>query len=103
MTDKEPEFRVCSKGDCNVSFEARSHNQIYCSKAHQKIETNRKIMERYYEKKAQRNGETRICEVCNITKLSMYNDSRTCRSCEVKAAEARDAKALSDIGRFLTA
>ena len=101
MTDKQPELRLCAKDDCDVKFEARSHNQIYCSKAHQKVETNRKIMEKYYEKKAQRNGETRICESCSVTKLSMYNDSRICRSCEVKKAEARDAKALADIGRFI--
>lgn len=95
------EIRECKKEDCDVEFEPRSHNQIYCSKAHQKIETNRKIMERYYANKRRKSGETRICTVCNFSALSQYNDSTVCRSCEIKAGEARDAKAISDIGRFV--
>jgi len=95
------ETRVCAKDDCDVVFKPKSHNQCYCSKAHQKIETNRKIMVKYYEKKSRLKGDTRICNVCNTTELSQYNPSLICRSCEVKARELRDQKALDELGKFL--
>ena len=94
-------MRECKKDDCDVSFLPRSHNQIYCSKEHQKVETNRKIMVKYYEKKSRRRGDTRICPSCNSTRLSQYNDETVCRSCEVKSREARDKKAVLELSKFL--
>jgi len=38
-------------------------------------------MEKYYEKKAIKNGATRICKSCK-TKLSRYNQQSVCSSCE---------------------
>ena len=97
MTGKK---RVCAKEDCNIEFVMRSHNQIFCSKEHQRIVTNQKIMEKYYEKKAQRSGQLRICSECKETRLSRYNDEKICLSCLRKAADARDKKAFEELSRF---
>jgi hypothetical protein len=40
-------------------------------------------MEKYYEKKAIRNGAFRACSKCRI-KLSRYNQSNMCAGCEKK-------------------
>jgi len=40
-------------------------------------------MEKYYEKKAIRNGAFRACSKCK-TRLSRYNQSNMCAACEKK-------------------
>lgn len=57
-------------------------------------------MEQYYERKARLNGETRVCDRCRVTKLSMYNDGKICRTCEVKMASERNRRAVESLGRF---
>lgn len=37
-------------------------------------------MEKYYEKKAIKNGATRLCKSCK-SMLSRYNDSNVCSKC----------------------
>jgi hypothetical protein len=37
-------------------------------------------MEKYYEKKAIRNGSLRVCKKCS-SQLSRYNESNLCSSC----------------------
>lgn len=50
-------------------------------------------MVKYYENKKRMNGEVRICAVCKLTKLSQYNDSTICISCERSPERRRNAEA----------
>jgi len=43
---------ICSREDCGKEFNQKTHNQKYCSDECCRIATNRRIMEKYYEKKA---------------------------------------------------
>ena len=72
---------ICANKECAKDFEAKTHNQKYCSDECCRIATNRRIMEKYYEKKAIRNGAFRQCTKCK-TKLSRYNQSSMCSTCE---------------------
>lgn len=72
---------ICANKECAKDFEAKTHNQKYCSDECCRIATNRRIMEKYYEKKAIRNGAFRQCTKCK-TKLSRYNQSNMCSTCE---------------------
>jgi len=74
---------ICSNKECSLEFEAKTHNQKYCSDECCRLATNKRIMEKYYEKKAIKNGAFRPCKTCN-TQLSRYNDSKICLSCEKK-------------------
>jgi predicted amidophosphoribosyltransferase len=40
-------------------------------------------MEKYYEKKAIRNGAKRLCKKCD-SRLSRYNESNVCAACQKK-------------------
>lgn len=64
---------------CGVEFEKNTHNQKYCSAECCRLATNKRIMERYYEKKGNRGGRQRTCRKrgCD-TKLSRYNDNYYC-------------------------
>ena len=72
---------ICANKECAKDFEAKTHNQKYCSDECCRVATNRRIMEKYYEKKAIKNGASRSCRSCNIT-LSRYNQSNICSLCE---------------------
>jgi hypothetical protein len=74
---------ICNNKECSKEFEAKTHNQKYCSDECCRVATNRRIMEKYYEKKAIRNGAFRACSKCK-TKLSRYNQSNMCAACEKK-------------------
>lgn len=79
---------ICSNVECGKVFEAKTHNQKYCCDECCRIATNRRIMEKYYEKKAIRNGAFRACKKCNA-KLSRYNQSSLCSGCEKKTHSAQ--------------
>ena len=66
---------------CNKQFEYKTHNQKYCSKDCCRLSTNKKIMEKYYAKKARLAGEVRLCVSCNL-QLSRYNPDTTCQDCQ---------------------
>jgi hypothetical protein len=72
---------ICSNSECAKDFEAKTHNQKYCSDECCRVATNKRIMEKYYEKKAIKNGALRKCKKCSI-KLSRYNQNNICSSCE---------------------
>ena len=74
---------ICSNKECAKEFAPKTHNQKYCSDECCRIATNRRIMEKYYEKRAIRKGAHRNCSKCK-TKLSRYNDSNICSSCVKK-------------------
>ena len=74
---------ICANKECvgEKEFSPKTHNQKYCSDECCRIATNKKIMEKYYEKKAIRSGQKRHCNKCNSS-LSRYNTSSICAKCE---------------------
>ena len=72
---------ICGNKECSKDFEPKTHNQKYCTDECCRIATNRRIMEKYYEKKAIRNGALRECKKCHC-QLSRYNQSSLCSTCE---------------------
>lgn len=81
------EEKVCDRSGCSNSFIPKTHNNKYCGRECQRIETNRKIMVKYYQKRDRKSGKKRYCTVCETTQLSRYNDDTVCGSCSLKAAE----------------
>lgn len=74
----------CDRTGCVEWFEKKTHNQRYHNDECCRLATNAKIMEKYYERRAQRLGHTRMCKSCNVTKLSRYNDDQVCSACKTK-------------------
>jgi len=76
---------ICANKEClnGKEFTPKTHNQKYCSDECCRIATNRRIMEKYYEKKAIRRGAKRLCKKCD-SRLSRYNESNICASCQKK-------------------
>lgn len=72
---------ICNNKECAKDFDAKTHNQKYCCDECCRVATNRRIMEKYYEKKAIKNGAFRGCKSCG-SKLSRYNKSEICAVCE---------------------
>lgn len=87
---------ICSNKECGIEFEPKTHNQKYHSDECCRIATNKRIMEKYYEKKAIRNGMLRNCKKCK-SKLSRYNESNFCSSCTKKINSNNNAKLLGMI------
>jgi hypothetical protein len=87
---------ICSNKECSRDFEPKTHNQKYCSDECCRVATNRRIMEKYYEKKAIRNGAFRQCTKCK-TKLSRYNQGNLCSTCEKKVNVTNRGKLLGMI------
>lgn len=78
----------CAYAECGQEFEAKTHNQRYCSDDCCRKATNARLMKQYYEKKARLKGHIRVCTSPDCdTVLSRYNESETCRKCE--AAQER--------------
>ena len=71
---------ICANKECAINFDAKTHNQKYCSDECCRIATNKRIMEKYYEKKAIKKGAVRLCKKCK-SQLSRYNDSDRCSQC----------------------
>ena len=72
---------ICLNKECSKDFTPKTHNQKYCSDSCCRIATNKRIMEKYYEKKAIKNGALRNCKRCK-SKLSRYNQNEICSTCE---------------------
>lgn len=73
----------CARGECNLPFVKVTHNQKYCTNECCRIETNRKIMEKYHERAAIKRGKKRSCSDCG-TSLSRYNEGKVCGACETR-------------------
>ena len=76
---------ICANKECAKEFDAKTHNQKYCCDECCRVATNKKIMEKYYEKKAIRSGAKRECRICK-SRLSRYNQSNICSKCEKNSA-----------------
>ena len=72
---------ICANSTCKKDFDPKTHNQKYCADECCRIATNRRIMEKYYERKAIRNGAERPCSRCK-NQLSRYNKGDFCATCE---------------------
>jgi hypothetical protein len=90
---------ICSNKECAKEFEPKTHNQKYCTDECCRIATNRRIMEKYYEKKAIRNGARRGCKLCDV-QLSRYNESNLCASCTRKVNQSQKTKLLGMINEI---
>lgn len=86
---------ICSNKDCSVDFDARTHNQKYCSDECCRVATNKRIMEKYYEKKAIKGGASRSCKSCK-SQLSRYNQENLCSTCE-KSIEVKSRMMMIEI------
>ena len=83
---------TCANDGCEETFKPKTHNQKYHSDECCRLATNRRIMKNYYRQRDQKAGKVRYCSVCNITKLSRYNDGQVCAPCETKQqANARNS------------
>ena len=88
---------ICANQECGINFEPKTHNQKYHSDDCCRIATNKRIMEKYYEKKAIKNGALRKCKKCKA-QLSRYNSIDICNDCEKKSnsKSKRKVKGLID-------
>jgi len=88
------ELVTCEQQDCSTMFVKTKHNMKYCSTECCRLETNRNIMKKYYEKRAVRLGLPRDCAQCG-TRLSRYNTSSICGACELSAETTRNSSAAN--------
>ena len=90
---------ICGNKECAKEFEAKTHNQKYCGDECCRIATNRRIMEKYYEKKAIRNGAHRSCKKCKA-KLSRYNQENMCSTCEKRNSSSNKSQIIDMINEI---
>lgn len=90
---------ICANKECAKDFEPKTHNQKYCTDECCRIATNRRIMEKYYEKKAIRNGAYRQCKKCK-SKLSRYNQASICAVCEKNKDVSNKSKIIRMINEI---
>lgn len=76
------ENNICARPGCEETFIKKTHNQKYHNDVCCRLATNKKIMDNYYKKKAQRAGKVRYCSSCHTTRLSRYNDGDMCGACQ---------------------
>ena len=86
---------ICLNSKCGKEFNAKTHNQKYCSDECCRLATNKRIMEKYYEKKAIKNGAPRKCKTC-ASFLSRYNSEAVCAKC-IKSKHIKDKNYLMGI------
>lgn len=79
----------CENTGCEVVFTKRTHNQRYHDDECCRLATNRKIMDKYYERKARRLGQARHCANCGNS-LSRYNSDSICNACTLKQEVERN-------------
>lgn len=89
----------CDRKGCDEWFTKKTHNQRYHNDECCRLATNAKIMEKYYERRAQRLGHTRMCKSCKTTKLSRYNDDQVCAACKTKNRIATNSSVLDMLAR----
>ena len=79
---------ICAHEGCENEFEAKTHNQKYCSDECCRTATNLKIKQKYYDKKERLAGKKRTCKTrgCH-TLLSRYNPTDVCGKCEAEERE----------------
>lgn len=91
--------RVCDYRECEVEFVPTTHNQVYHTEECCRLETNARMKERYRENRARKTGAERICKTptCN-TRLSRYNESKYCASCDRAEDDRKNRELLELLG-----
>jgi ribosomal protein S27AE len=88
----------CAYSECGQEFEAKTHNQRYCSDECCRLATNARLMEQYYEKKARLKGHIRVCITPDCgTVLSRYNEGKVCGKCEAANAQSERVELLFNL------
>lgn len=77
---------------CGEQFEFRTHNQKYCSNQCCRVATNKRIMDKYYEKKERLSGKLKLCK-CGA-RLSRYSNETTCITCQTKKRKQKTTDAV---------
>jgi hypothetical protein len=85
---------TCENAGCDIKFVKRTHNQRYHDDECCRLATNAKIMEKYYQRRAQKLGLVRNCVSCGH-KLSRYNSDTICNSCSLKQEIERNQSVAS--------
>lgn len=88
------EIIVCENKGCEIEFAKKTHNQRYHDDECCRLATNAKIMEKYYQRRAQRLGIARYCAKCE-TKLSRYNAADKCNACMLESESNRNHSVAS--------
>ena len=89
----------CAYKECKKEFEAKTHNQKYCSDECCRTATNIKIRERYYSNKERLAGKKRVCKGRGCTTiLSRYNELDICGKCEAEKLGKERREILRKIG-----
>lgn len=91
---------ICGNIMCAKSFQAGTHNQVYCSPECCRVATNERIKAEYHANKARLNGAKRSCSCGNL--LSRYNPGKICSTCEAKKSTQRRNQVLEHFGVSLT-
>lgn len=81
--------------ECGIEFEFKTHNQKYCSSQCCRVATNKRIMEKYYEKRKRLSGEKRAC-ICGAV-LSQYNPGNLCAMCEINETKNKTDRIVGSI------
>ncbi len=85
---------TCENAGCEITFVKKTHNQRYHDDECCRLATNAKIMEKYYQRRAQKLGLARNCTACGNS-LSRYNSDTICNSCSLKREVERTQSVLS--------
>ena len=85
----------CFSIESAKDFTLKTHKKNYCSDECFRFETNKRIFQKYYEKKAIKNGAPRKCKGCPGF-LSRYNTEMYCSKC-IKSKRFKDKKYLMGI------
>ena len=83
----------------NCGIELKLHNQKYCSNQCCRVATNKRIMQKYYEKRRRLSGEERLCD-CGAP-LSKYTSGNICAMCEIKETKAKTETAKESIENII--
>lgn len=87
--------------ECGKDFEFKTHNQKYCSNQCCRVATNKRIMQKYYEKRERLAGKVRNCLVCDSV-LSKYNSEDVCIPCDLKSVKNNTIKIIGDIENVIS-
>jgi len=82
--------KICANEECGRIYEPKVHNSVYCSTECRRVVTNKKVLNKYYEKKDKKNSKRRICKKKDCeTILSRYNEEDICEAHQVERLKDR--------------
>lgn len=98
MTTANKKFglRECAFSECGKTFEKTRTNMVYCCIECSRAATNAKLLARYHNRKRLR-SLVRKCNGCE-QKLSRYNRSEICYSCQNKKENQERIDLLARLG-----